>query len=140
MLRYPIGIQDFATLREGNYVYVDKTQHIERLVNSGKNYFLSRPRRFGKSLFINTLKYFFEGRKELFKGLYIEDKTNWERHPVIDLDFTTTDYTKDFYSSLCRLLEYNAKKYGIQLTSTIPLKEQFQELILSFDNFSDLSL
>ena len=69
--KLPIGIQDFENLRKNDYVYVDKTEYIYRLVNSGKPYFLSRPRRFGKSLFLSTLRAYFEGKKELFTGLKI---------------------------------------------------------------------
>jgi len=74
MKKYPIGIQDFRVLRQGGYIYVDKTREIAELVNSGKYYFLSRPRRFGKSLLISTLKYLFEGERELFEGLWIEQR------------------------------------------------------------------
>ena len=77
-LKLPIGIQTFSHIREGGYYYVDKTPYIERLVNHGKYYFLSRPRRFGKSLLIDTIGSLFEGRKELFQGLHIEDKWSWE--------------------------------------------------------------
>ena len=70
----PIGIQTFSELIEGNYLYIDKTKYIYDLVNTGKFYFLARPRRFGKSLLLTTLKALFLGKKELFKGLYIYDK------------------------------------------------------------------
>ncbi|MEM9987133.1 MAG: AAA family ATPase, partial [Bacteroidota bacterium] len=69
MKKYPIGIQDFRELRNGGYVYVDKTELIYQLVQTGKYYFLSRPRRFGKSLLLSTLKYFFLAQKKLFQGL-----------------------------------------------------------------------
>jgi len=75
--KLPIGIQTFSDIREGNYYYVDKTPHIERLVNQNKYYFLSRPRRFGKSLLLDTLRCLFEGRQALFEGLYIHDR--WDR-------------------------------------------------------------
>jgi hypothetical protein len=86
----PIGISDFKKLREGGYVYVDKTEYIYRLVKEGSGYyFLSRPRRFGKSLLISTLEYLFKGERELYKGLYIEEKWNWEeKYPIIRIDFT----------------------------------------------------
>lgn len=78
--RYPIGQQDFSVLREGDAFYVDKTKFIHRIVTSqSMYYFLARPRRFGKSLFLSTLRYFFEGQRELFKGLYI-DSTDWKIH------------------------------------------------------------
>ena len=86
-LRYPIGEQDFPSLREDGMVYVDKTSHIYRLLSSGgKYFFLSRPRRFGKSLLVSTLKALFEGRKSLFDGLWIYDKWDWsKRHPVVHI-------------------------------------------------------
>lgn len=87
-LRLPIGIQTFSEIREGGYYYVDKTPHIERLVSQTKYYFLSRPRRFGKSLLLDTLRCLFEGRQHLFEGLYIHNKWNWQvTHPVIRLSF-----------------------------------------------------
>jgi len=79
MKKLPIGISDFKELINVNYIYVDKTEYIYKLINSGKYYFLSRPRRFGKSLLISTIRYLFEGQKELFKNLYIQDKWNWEK-------------------------------------------------------------
>ena len=66
----PIGIQSFSELRKGGYLYVDKTEDIHRMITSGKPYFLSRPRRFGKSLLVSTLEEIFKGNKELFEGLY----------------------------------------------------------------------
>jgi hypothetical protein len=85
----PIGISDFKKLREGGYVYVDKTEYIYRLIKEGSGYyFLSRPRRFGKSLLLSTFEYLFKGERELYKGLYIEDKWNWgEKYPVVRIDF-----------------------------------------------------
>ena len=86
--KLPIGIQTFSDIREGNYYYVDKTPHIERLVNQNKYYFLSRPRRFGKSLLLDTLRCLFEGRQALFEGLYIHDRWDWQqRYPVIRISF-----------------------------------------------------
>ncbi|MGE6606373.1 ATP-binding protein [Halomonas sp. NPDC076908] len=86
--KLPIGIQTFSDIREGNYYYVDKTPHIERLVNQNKYYFLSRPRRFGKSLLLDTLRCLFEGRQALFEGLSIHDKWDWQqRYPVIRISF-----------------------------------------------------
>nr|WP_301282090.1 ATP-binding protein [Halomonas sp. 707B3] len=86
--KLPIGIQTFSDIREGDYYYVDKTPHIERLVNQNKYYFLSRPRRFGKSLLLDTLRCLFEGRQALFEGLYIHDQWDWQqRYPVIRISF-----------------------------------------------------
>lgn len=93
-MKYPIGIQTFEQIIEEGYVYVDKTDMVYNLANEGKVYFLSRPRRFGKSLLLSTLRAYFEGRKELFKGLKIEAlEKNWHRHPIFHLDFNGIDYT-----------------------------------------------
>ena len=84
--RLPIGIQTFRTLREQDCYYVDKTTYLERLINEGTHYFLSRPRRFGKSLFLDTLKEFFAGNEALFAGLHIHRRHDWsQRHPVLGL-------------------------------------------------------
>ncbi len=89
MKKLPIGIQSFEDIRSG-YVYIDKTKYIYELISSGKLYFFSRPRRFGKSLLIDTLKCLFEGRKELFEGLWIYNKWDWDvRYPVIRLDMSS---------------------------------------------------
>ena len=86
--RLPIGIQTFRELREQDCYYVDKTAYVERLLDEGKHYFLSRPRRFGKSLFLDTLKELFEGNEELFAGLYIHHRHDWSvHHPVVRLSF-----------------------------------------------------
>ena len=86
--RLPIGIQTFCKLREQNHYYVDKTAYIWRLLDEGKYYFLSRPRRFGKSLLLDTLKELFEGNEPLFRGLHIHDRWDWSRrHPVLRLSF-----------------------------------------------------
>ncbi len=88
MKKLPIGIQTFSEIIEENYTYVDKTQTAYNLINRGKYYFLSRPRRFGKSLFLDTLKNIFEGKKELFEGLYIYDKWDFDiTYPVIKISF-----------------------------------------------------
>ena len=86
--RLPLGLQNFRELRELDCYYVDKTAYVKRLLDEGKYYFLSRPRRFGKSLFLDTLKELFEGSEELFKGLYIHERWIWStRHPVVRLSF-----------------------------------------------------
>lgn len=93
-IKYAIGDQDFKTLREDGCVYIDKTSYIDKIVNAGtKYYFLARPRRFGKSLFLSTLQYFFEGRRELFEGLYIESTDwDWQPYPVLRLDLNRSRY------------------------------------------------
>ena len=86
--RLPIGIQTFSEIIEGGYYYVDKTPVIERLVQQNKYYILSRPRRFGKSLLLDTLHCLFQGRQALFEGLYIHDRWDWQQtHPVVRLSF-----------------------------------------------------
>ena len=93
-MKYPIGIQSFEQLREDGYVYVDKTRLVYDLVTKGKIYFLSRPRRFGKSLLVSTLKNYFLGRKELFRGLAIDSlETEWAEYPVFHIDFNASDFT-----------------------------------------------
>ncbi len=95
--KLPIGVQSFMSLRKGGFVYVDKTRYIYELANSSKQYFLSRPRRFGKSLFLSTLKAYWEGRKELFEGLEIEkleqgNDEAWQPYPVFYFDFNGQNY------------------------------------------------
>ena len=94
-MKYPIGVQDFYDLRSNGWVYVDKTALVHRMVSTGKYYFLSRPRRFGKSLLLSTLKAYFEGKKELFEGLAIADlEKDWTEYPVIHLDLNAKPFTK----------------------------------------------
>ena len=91
--KLPIGIQTFENIRREGYVYVDKTALIYRLVTTGKPYFLSRPRRFGKSLLLSTLESYFEGRRELFEGLAIADlEEAWQEYPVLHLDLNAEKY------------------------------------------------
>ena len=94
-MKYPIGIQDFQKIIEDGYVYVDKTDLVYKLANEGHIYFLSRPRRFGKSLLISTLKYYFQGRKDLFRGLAIDKlEKEWAEYPVFHLSFANGNYTE----------------------------------------------
>ena len=96
--RLPIGMQTFRELRELDCYYVDKTAYVKRLRDEGKHYFLSRPRRFGKSLFLDTLKEFFEGNEALFEGLYIHHRHDWtERHPVVRLSFGGGNFKEPGY-------------------------------------------
>ena len=94
-MKYPIGIQSFEKIREDGFVYIDKTALVYDLVHDGKIYFLCRPRRFGKSLLVSTLKCYFEGRKELFCGLAIDRlETEWKQYPVFHIDFNGINFTK----------------------------------------------
>ena len=92
--KYPVGIQTFSEIREENYVYVDKTKYIVDFVRNGSKYlFLSRPRRFGKSLFVSTLQAYFEGRKNLFNGLALGDyEKEWVKYPVFHFDMSTAKH------------------------------------------------
>ena len=95
-MKYPIGIQDFESIIRDGYVYVDKTALIYRMVTEGKVYFLSRPRRFGKSLLVSTLKYYFQGRKDLFQGLAIDSmEKEWAEYPVFHLSFGGDSFTAE---------------------------------------------
>ena len=101
-MKYPIGIQNFGEIRRGGYAYVDKTALMWKMVSEGKYYFLSRPRRFGKSLLLSTLETYFEGEKELFKGLTVEQFENeWTKYPIMHLDLNTGKYdTKEVLDAM----------------------------------------
>ncbi|MDR1383028.1 MAG: AAA family ATPase, partial [Planctomycetaceae bacterium] len=94
MKQLPLGRQSFEDLRSNGCIYVDKTDIIHRIISNGKVYFLSRPRRFGKSLLVSTMEALFKGQKELFEGLYIYDKWDWsQQYPVIKIDWTLIDHS-----------------------------------------------
>lgn len=128
---YPIGIQNFEDLRRSEYVYVDKTSHIYRLAYTGKYYFLSRPRRFGKSLLISTMDAYFSGKKDLFKGLAMEQlEKDWIQYPVLHLDLNGIAYNSDDVLDQVlndKLSDWEAE-YGITATSTVP-GLRFQNII-----------
>lgn len=109
-MRYPVDIQDFQEIREGSYIYVDKTEYVYDLVHHGAKYnFLSRPPRFGKSMLLSTLKCYFEGKKELFKGLAIEKlESDWESYPVINLSLVS--YKGTDVESLKEYLNYQFRR------------------------------
>ncbi len=135
----PIGVQSFQNLRENNYLYVDKTKYIAELLN-GKVYFLSRPRRFGKSLFLSTLAAYFQGQRELFKGLYLEkaeeelakqeNREAWQQYPVLYLDFARKEYKtkEDLIERLSLNLRSWEKSYGVSKITDSP-EEQFAYII-----------
>ena len=138
--KLPVGIQSFKVLRENRYLYVDKTAYLAQLVTSGRVYFLSRPRRFGKSLFLSTLEAYFLGKKELFKGLYLEkleeevavqeDRDAWEEYPVLYLDFNTENYhdEQSIHSILHTHLSGWEKQYGAD-TAEQTFSSRFKGLI-----------
>ena len=103
-MKYPIGIQSFDQLREDGFVYVDKTALVYDLVSNGKIYFLSRPRRFGKSLLISTLKHYFLGHKELFQGLAIEQlEKDWNAYPAVRTSLSPISWIKCWRGLLPRV-------------------------------------
>ncbi|EWH02963.1 ATP-binding protein [Halomonas sp. BC04] len=129
--KLPIGIQTFADIIEGGYYYVDKTPHIHRLIEEGKYYFLSRPRRFGKSLLVDTLRCLFEGREPLFQGLYIHDKWDWQKHhPVIHLSFADGNLQDRaaLDTHIDELLSTTAQRLDVSLDNT-SIAGRFRELI-----------
>ena len=122
-MNYPIGIQDFAKLRENNFVYVDKTDMVFDITKNDGVYFLSRPRRFGKSLLVSTIKYYFEGRHDLFKGLKIESlEKKWETYPVFEIDFNGSNYTEAgaLEQTLNGYLIKWEQQYGVQPATDQP--------------------
>ncbi len=129
MQKLPIGIQSFKDLREENYLYVDKTELIYKLMNTGKFVFLARPRRFGKSLLTTTLREIFRGNKALFQGLWIEDKIDWQPRPVILINFNDLNFLeKSLAVALNETMDKLAAEQGVVLTS-LDYKTKFQELI-----------
>ena len=138
--KLPIGIQSFKVLRNDRYLYVDKTEYLARLVTGGRVYFLSRPRRFGKSLFLSTLEAYFLGQKELFTGLYLEkaeeelavqeNRAAWQEYPVLYFDFNTGQYDtiESLISRIELFLSPLEKKYAI-LSVQGDLAQRLEEII-----------
>ena len=125
-MKYPIGIQNFEDLRRNGYKYVDKTNFVYKLADEGKYYFLSRPRRFGKSLFLSTLEAYFQGKKELFEGLAIYDlETEWKKYPIFHIDLNTANFREkdSLYNVLNDYLTGWEDKYGTRNSEvTLPLR------------------
>ena len=124
-MKYPIGIQNFGEVRNGGYVYVDKTPLIYKMISEGKYYFLSRPRRFGKSLLLSTIEAYFEGRKSLFDGLAMSRlETEWKDYPILHLDLNTEKYetpealNRKLNQSLSKWEErYGTESYEVSLSA-----------------------
>ncbi|MBR2215375.1 MAG: ATP-binding protein [Selenomonadaceae bacterium] len=144
MRKLPIGIQSFEKLISSNFVYVDKTEYVYRLASEESTYFLSRPRRFGKSLFLSTLKAYFEGKRELFAGLKIMELTRdnpeaWQAYPVFYFDFTGEDYSKE--EALESLLDEHLRRWE-ELHAldhdSMSLGERFRALLLAANRQSGL--
>ncbi|MDR0489998.1 MAG: AAA family ATPase, partial [Oscillospiraceae bacterium] len=131
MKKLPLGIQTFREIITGGYTYVDKTNHIYDLLCDAKYYFLSRPRRFGKSLLLDTIAEVFGGDRELFKGLYLYDSAfSFEKHPVIRLDMSSisNETPEILKSSISDALRRRIKDEGLDINSAIP-SDLFKNLI-----------
>jgi len=130
MKKLPIGISTFSTIREENYIYIDKTQDAYNLITNYNYTFLSRPRRFGKSLFLDTLQEIFEGNRKLFEGLYIYDKWDWsKKYPVIKLSFSGNRDTDELKRGIFDILEVNQEHLGIECKSIEDYAICFADLI-----------
>lgn len=130
--KLPIGIETFSKIREGDYVYVDKTDIAFDLIDSYEYAFLSRPRRFGKSLFLDTLKNIFEGNKEYFKGLAIENKWDWDiSYPVIHINFAKgkIESRKELDEAIFRTLRNNQERLGVECKDKDSVAGYFDTLI-----------
>jgi hypothetical protein len=130
-MKYPIGIQNFGEVRRDGYAYVDKTALMYKMVSEGKYYFLSRPRRFGKSLLLSTLEAFFQGERELFQGLAVERlETEWVKHPILHLDLNVKKYEggDDLYKILNRHLEKWEQAYDSPYGER-DLEERFLQVV-----------
>lgn len=132
-MKYPLGVQSFESIRHDGYLYIDKTDLVYQIANEGKNYFLSRPRRFGKSLLISTLEAYFLGKKELFEGLKMEQlEQEWAVYPVLHLDLNARNYSvKDaLLAELNKHLEIWEAEYGSEYKDRAP-EERFQHVIVN---------
>ena len=134
MKNLPIGIQTLSKIIEGDFVYVDKTEIAYNLIQKAGYYFLSRPRRFGKSLFLDTLKEIFEGNKELFKGLYIYDKWDWDvKYPVLRVSLGSGVHktVQDLSENLLWILKKTERDLGINCNTNLKPKQCFEHLLIS---------
>jgi len=139
MKNLPIGIQTFEKIINDNLLYVDKTEMIYNLITKNSFYFLSRPRRFGKSLLISTLKEIFSGNKELFKDLYIYDKIDWIKYPVIRLDMTNVisgEGNEMFAKSISNMLDQVAKENNVVISEPINYTNAFSKLIIELSKIN----
>jgi hypothetical protein len=130
MQQLALDTQSFEKLRKGKYLYVDKTEVIYKMITSGRIYFLSRPRRFGKSLLVSTLEALFRGKKELFEGLYLYDKWEWEEYPVITIDWAGINHStpEEMKESLVLYLKKIAQNYQVILEAKSAV-DYFRDLI-----------
>ncbi len=131
MKKLPIGISTLKTILNDNYLYIDKTHIALELINNGQYYFLSRPRRFGKSLFLDTLRTIFDGDKEIFKGLYIYDKYDFRKYPIIYISFAAGDVKskEEVLDKWDEILEFNEEALGVNCHSKVYDRRCFSRLI-----------
>ncbi len=131
MKKLPIGVQDYKELITENYIYVDKTKYLYDLMSSGKFYFLSRPRRFGKSLTVSTFYYIFKGEKELFKDTYIYNKWEFKEYPIIRISMldVLSSTEEEFKYGLLEIIKLEGERYGVSIENT-NYKYAFNELII----------
>lgn len=129
--KLPIGISTLKEIIEDNYIYIDKTKIALDLIENGKYYFLSRPRRFGKSLFLDTLRTIFDGDKEVFKELYIYDKYDFKKYPVVRISFNDGDFKskEGFSKTLYQILDFNQRQLGITCPKDFDMSGCFKRLI-----------
>lgn len=131
-MKFPIGVQDFRTMREDGYVYVDKTAYVHSLASMGKAYFLSRPRRFGKSLLVSTMECYFRGERELFRGLDLERlETEWKKHPVFHVDFSEGNYSnpRELDLKISKMLRTWETSLGIEDDGNTTVADRFSSVI-----------
>ncbi|MDE6481001.1 MAG: ATP-binding protein [Muribaculaceae bacterium] len=133
ILKYPIGIQTFSKIIEGGYIYIDKTQYIRKLKDEGNFYFLSRPRRFGKSLLLSTMEAYFEGKRDLFKGLYIYDEeADWTPYPVLMFSFNTLEASSmDSLSIFLNTVFSRYERIYGKDSDVVELPQRFENLLLN---------
>lgn len=141
MKKLPIGISSLTEIRSDDYVYIDKTHHIFKMRDTGgKYYFLSRPRRFGKSLFIDTLKQAFQGNKDLFSGLYLENNWDWNTsYPVLHFSFAGgANYNREesLIESIHSQIDYYAKNYKVKLTNKT-IDNRFAQLLIEINSVTN---
>ena len=140
--KLPIGIQTIEKIIDENYLYIDKTKYFYKLITEGGYYFISRPRRFGKSLTLSTLKAIFKGKKELFKDKWIYDKIEFDKYPVIHIDFNKINHGKNmktFENSLKEMLLTHAKEYKVSIKDSTP-KDMFVELVTNLSEINKVVL
>ena len=141
--KLPLGLSDFRKIITGDYVYVDKTQLIHQMITGGEYYFISRPRRFGKSLLVSTLAELFSGNKELFKNLWIGSSDyDWPQYPVIRFDFSAIGHrtTTEFIANMHAWLDGIVHDKNINVSSNLPIDSKFREIIVQLSKINKVAI